>query len=81
MKKIVCVIALICLLAGCGLSYEEKQQLWTGDKEGNLTLTFIMPQIMADEVHKKLTRNFTHEEWAYYIGNKIPYETFISKAK
>ena len=60
---------------------EEKQQLWTGDKEGNLTLTFIMPQIMADEVHKKLTRNFTHEEWAYYIGNKIPYETFISKAK
>jgi NitT/TauT family transport system substrate-binding protein len=27
MKKIVCVIAIICLLAGCGLSYEEKQQL------------------------------------------------------
>jgi hypothetical protein len=34
---------------------------------------------MAKYIKESLTRDFTQEEWAYYIGNNIPYESFIGK--
>jgi hypothetical protein len=38
-------------------------------------------ELMADKVLANLKRNFTQEEWEYYIGNQIPFETFINKGK
>lgn len=34
---------------------------------------------MAKRVKANLKRNLTREEWNYYIGKNIPYETFIGK--
>jgi hypothetical protein len=31
---------------------------------------------MVEKVKKKLKRNLTTEEWNYFIGKNIPYETF-----
>lgn len=53
--------------------------MWTGDQRGNLTQTVISVPLMATTVKESLTRNFTREEWNYYIGNNIPYETFIDR--
>jgi hypothetical protein len=55
-----------------------KQYLWTGDQRGNLTQMLIATDIMADKVKKKLVRNFTEDEWNYYIGKNVPRENFIN---
>ena len=53
--------------------------LWTGGQNGTISHTIISVPLMAEEIKKQLTRNFTPEEWEYYIGSNIPYETFIDK--
>lgn len=62
-------------------AFDGTNYSWTGDLNGNLTQTLIQPEMMAENVHKSLKRNFTQEEWIYYIGNNIPYESFISKGQ
>ena len=59
----------------------DRGYAWTGDANGNLTLTVIQPDLMAQNVKNGLKRDFTQEEWAYYIGSKVPYESFLSKQK
>jgi len=53
--------------------------LWTGDHNGNLIRTLIDVTEMAKRIKSSLTRDFTPEEWAYYIGNSIPFESFLGK--
>ena len=65
----------------CSSFDENNNYSWTGDLNGNLTQTLIQPEMMAENVHKSLKRNFTQEEWIYYIGNNIPYESFITKGQ
>ena len=50
--------------------------MWTGDQRGNLTQTIISVPLMVNKIKESLTRNFTREEWNYYIGASIPYESF-----
>ena len=46
---------------------------------GYLFRTVIsVPQMIAS-LKRQLKRNLTREEWNYYIGKNIPYETFIGK--
>ncbi len=54
-----------------------KRTFWEGDVKGNLTAVNISVPIMVDTIKKKLKRNFTKEEWDYYIGHDVPYETFV----
>lgn len=60
---------------------KDKEHIWTGEQNGNLNYTTISVELMADKVLANLKRNFTQEEWEYYIGNQIPFETFINKGK
>lgn len=53
--------------------------LWTGDQMGNLTRTLISAPKMAEVAKSQLTRNFTSDEWSYYIGDNIPYESFTDR--
>ena len=53
-----------------------RNYIWTGDQNGNLMETLISVPLMARQIKGSLKRNFTPEEWAYYIGNNIPYEPF-----
>jgi hypothetical protein len=34
--------------------------------------------MMVQRIKSKLKRDFTQNEWNYYIGEKIPYESFLS---
>ena len=34
--------------------------------------------MMVERIKHKLKRNFTKDEWNYYFGENIPYESFIS---
>lgn len=52
------------------------ENIWTGDQNGNLTRTLISIPKMARRLKMSLTRDFTREEWAYYVGENVPYETF-----
>ena len=56
-----------------------KDHIWTGHYNGALTETLISIPIMVERIEKKLKRNFTTEEWNYYIGRNVPYQTFIGK--
>jgi len=56
-----------------------KYNIWCGDQRGTLTEAFISVPMMTMRLKNKLTRNLTREEWNYYIGNNVPYETFIRK--
>ena len=58
----------------------SKQYAWVGDQNGNLTEALLSVPMMVDMLKKKLTRNFTQEEWDYYIGKNVPYETFVTES-
>ena len=34
---------------------------------------------MIETIRKKLKRNLTTEEWNYFIGENVPYESFVEK--
>lgn len=55
----------------------DKEIILSGDGSGNLYYLSISPDNMATNIKEKMHRNFTEEEWIYYIGDKIPFETYI----
>ena len=56
----------------------KKNYLWVGDEKGNLSQILISVPMMVERIKSKLKRNFTQNEWNYYIGEKVPYESFIT---
>ena len=54
----------------------SKRYAWIGDYNGNLHEVLLSVPEMVERINKKLKRNFTQEEWNYYIGNNVPYESF-----
>jgi hypothetical protein len=58
---------------------KNKQYAWLGDRDGNVIEGLMSVPMMVDIVRSKLKRDLTREEWNYYIGDKIPYESFISE--
>ena len=54
-----------------------KNTFWMGDVKGGLTAVNISVPIMVESVKKKLTRDLTTEEWNYFIGQSVPYESFL----
>jgi WD40 repeat protein len=56
----------------------SKNYLWLGDQKGSLSQVLISVPMMVERIKHKLKRNFTQDEWNYFIGEKIPYESFIS---
>ena len=54
----------------------SKQYAWIGDYNGNLHEVLLSVPMMVDRISKKLKRNFTQEEWNYYIGENVPFEKF-----
>ena len=57
----------------------SKNTFWMGDIKGNLTAVNISAPLMVKEIQKRLKRNLTTDEWNYFIGQNIPYETFVEK--
>ena len=55
----------------------SKNYAWIGDQNGNIMEALLSIPMMVDIIKKKLKSNFTVEEWNYYIGSNVPYETFL----
>ena len=58
---------------------KAKDYVWTVEQKGGLTEAFISVPMMVAKLKSQLKRNFTREEWKYFIGSHTPYETFIGK--
>ncbi len=56
----------------------SKNYLWTAGQRGTISETLISTQAMFDKLQKKVNRNLSMEEWNYYIGRNVPYESFLS---
>lgn len=54
-----------------------KTTFWMGDAKGNLTAVNISVPLMVESVKAKLKRDLTTEEWNYYIGKDVAYESFL----
>ena len=54
-----------------------KNTFWLGDVKGNLMAVNISVPKMVDVIKNKIKRNMTTDEWNYYIGQNVPYETFV----
>ena len=57
----------------------EKNYIWTGDANGNLTEYLISIDLIQDRLKKNVVRNFTQDEWNYFIGEGIPYRMFLNQ--
>lgn len=55
---------------------EANEQIYIGDESGSLAVISISPRQMAAAIQSNLSRDFTKEEWAYYIGELSEYEQF-----
>ena len=57
---------------------KKKESIWIGDQDGVITDALLSVPVMVDVLKKNLKRNLTTEEWNYYIGKNVPYESFIN---
>ena len=58
-----------------------KNTFWLGDLKGNLKAVNISVPEMIKEVCKRIKRDFTREEWNYFIGQNVPYESLLDLAR
>lgn len=51
----------------------DKNNIWTGEHNGTVTEYLIALPKIAQRLRQNVKRNFTQEEWNYYVGKGIPY--------
>ena len=51
----------------------DKNYIWTGEQNGTVTEYLISLPKIAQRLRQNVKRNFTREEWNYYVGKGIPY--------
>lgn len=56
----------------------ERKTMWIGIADGEIQHLNYSAAKNAAITHQLLRREFTTEEWEYYIGPTIPYRTFIN---
>ena len=57
----------------------SKQYVWIGNQNGDVMEALMSVPSMVDMTWDRLKRDFTAEEWNYYIGKNVPYESFLKK--
>ncbi len=51
----------------------DRDYIWTGDNKGNVSEHLISLPVIAKHIRQRVKRNFTQEEWDFYVGKGIPY--------
>ena len=51
----------------------NKDYILTGEHNGTISEYLVSLPMMAERIKKSLKRNFTEQEWNYYVGKSIPY--------
>jgi WD40 repeat protein len=54
----------------------DKNYIWTGEQNGTVTEYLISLPKIAQRLRQNVKRNFTQEEWNYYVGKGIPFAAF-----
>lgn len=57
----------------------DKDYIWTGEHNGTVTEYLISLPKIAQRIRQKVKRNFTQEEWDYYVGRGIAYRKVKSE--
>ena len=52
----------------------DKNYIWTGEQNGTVTEYLISLPKIAQRLRQNVKRDFTQEEWNYYVGKGIPYK-------
>lgn len=58
---------------------EKKDYLWASTAYGSVVEHLISVNAMANRVRRHLKRDFTTDEWDYYIGSNIPFRSFMKE--
>ena len=59
----------------------NKDYVWTGEHNGTISAYLISLPKIAQRLRQNVKRNFTKEEWNYYVGRSIPYRNIKSKSE
>lgn len=51
----------------------DKNYIWTGEQNGAVTEYLVSLTKIAQRLRQNVKRNFTQDEWKYYVGKGIPY--------
>ena len=51
----------------------DKEYIWTGEKNGTVSQYLVSLPKIAQRLRQNVKRNFTQEEWNFYVGKGIPY--------
>ena len=57
----------------------DKDYIWTGDNRGTVSEHLISLPVIAKHIRQRVKRNFTQEEWDFYVGKGIPYRKVKSE--
>ena len=57
----------------------DKNYIWTGEQNGTVTEYLISLPKISQRLRQNMKRNFTREEWNYYVGKGIPYREVKSE--
>ena len=52
---------------------EKEDYIWTGESNGVISQHLISLPLIAQRLKQNVKRNFTRDEWNYYVGKGIPY--------
>jgi hypothetical protein len=58
---------------------KDMSSIWTGEYNGTVTEYLISLPKIAQRLRQNVKRNFTQEEWDYYVGKSIPYREVNSE--
>ena len=58
----------------------DMDYIWTGEHNGTVTEYLISVPKIAQRLRQNVKRNFTQEEWDYYVGKGIPYRKIKGKS-
>lgn len=58
---------------------KDMSSIWTGEYNGTVTEYLISLPKIAQRLRQNVKRNFTHDEWDYYVGKGIPYREVKSE--
>ena len=56
---------------------KDMDYIWTGEQNGTVTEYLVSVPKMVQRLRKNVKRNFTQEEWDYYVGKGIPYRELV----
>ena len=55
----------------------DKDYIWTGEKNGTVSQYLVSLPKIAQRLRRNVKRNFTQEEWNFYVGKGIPYRELM----